>query len=102
MLAYLRSVLNCEAVPLPALASRFGTPLYVYSRATIVERYRAFYRAFRRLPHTLCYSVKANSNLSLLLLLAGDGAGFDLVSGCELELVLSSSPAAAPPTVLFC
>ena len=82
--SYHRSVLHCEYTPLPALAARFGTPLYVYSRAALVERYRALDRAFRRQPHTLCYSVKANPNLSLLRLLAGEGAGFDVVSGGEL------------------
>jgi diaminopimelate decarboxylase len=97
--SYRRSALHCEQVPLARLASRFGTPLYVYSRAAIVERYRAFDRAFRRQPHTLCYSVKANSSLSLLRLLAGEGAGFDVVSGGELERVLAAAPRAARRTV---
>jgi len=97
--SYRRSVLHCEALPLPALTARFGTPLYVYSHAAIGERYRAFDRAFRRQPHTLCYSVKANSNLSLLRLLAAEGAGFDVVSGGELERVLAAAPRAARRTV---
>jgi len=97
--SYRRSVLNCEALPLPALAARFGTPLYVYSRAAIVERYRAFDRAFRGRPHSICYSVKANSNLALLRLLAAQGAGFDVVSGGELERVLVAAPRAARRTV---
>lgn len=84
---------------MPALASRFATPLYVYSRAAIVDRYHSFDRAFRGQPHTICYSVKANSNLSLLRLLAGEGAGFDVVSGGELERVLAAAPRAAPRTV---
>ncbi|MGH9492467.1 MAG: diaminopimelate decarboxylase [Terriglobales bacterium] len=92
---YRRSALHCEAVPLATLAERFGTPLYVYSRAAVVGRYRAFDRAFRNQPHTICYSVKANSNLSLLRLLAGLGAGFDVVSGGELERVLAAAPRAA-------
>lgn len=96
---YRRSTLHCEGIPLPALAARFGTPLYVYSNAVIVERYRAFDRAFRARPHTICYSVKANPNLSLLRLLAAEGAGFDVVSGGELERVLTAAPRAARKTV---
>jgi len=98
-LSYRRSLLHCEALPLPTLAARFSTPLYVYSRAAIVERYRAFDRAFRSHPHSVCYSVKANSNLSLLRLLASQGAGFDVVSGGELERVLAAAPRAARRTV---
>lgn len=79
--------LHCERVPLRQLAGKYGTPLYVYSASTICERYRIFDRSFRGLPHTICYSVKANSNLSILRLLAAMGAGFDIVSGGELERV---------------
>jgi diaminopimelate decarboxylase len=86
-------------VSLAALAERFGTPLYVYSASTIRERTRAFERAFRRIPHTVCYSVKANSNLSILRLLAGMGCGFDVVSGGELERVLRVSRSAAKRVV---
>src|SRR4051794_921050 len=82
------SVLQCEDIPLPRLAEKFGTPLYVYSAAAISERHQAFDRAFLEVPHTLCYSVKANSNLSILGLLARKGCGFDVVSGGELERVL--------------
>jgi diaminopimelate decarboxylase len=96
---YRRSLLHCESIPLPRLAAAFGTPLYVYSRSAIEERYRAFDHAFRAQPHTICYSVKANSNLSLLQLLAGAGAGFDVVSGGELERVLAAAPRAAHKTV---
>jgi diaminopimelate decarboxylase len=91
---YLRSrdkrdfVLHCEQVPLPTLAEQYGTPLYVYSANAICERYATFDRAFRAIPHTICYSVKANSNLSILRLLAKAGCGFDVVSGGELERVL--------------
>jgi diaminopimelate decarboxylase len=80
--------LCCDEIPLTRLAERFGTPLYVYSASTIRERMRAFQRAFRKAPHTVCYSVKANSNLTILRLLAGMGCGFDVVSGGELERVL--------------
>ena len=81
-------VLGCDEIPLTRLAERFGTPLYVYSASTIRERMRAFQRAFRKAPHTVCYSVKANSNLTILRLLARMGCGFDVVSGGELERVL--------------
>lgn len=70
------------------LAAKFGTPLYVYSAATVRERFRDFDRAFGRAPHTICYSVKANSNLGLLALLQRLEAGFDVVSGGELARVL--------------
>src|SRR5215813_6826357 len=79
--------LHCERVALSELAERFGTPLYVYSAATIRERYSILDKAFAGVPHTLSYSVKANSNLSLLRMLGKLGAGFDIVSGGELERV---------------
>ncbi|MGH9514565.1 MAG: diaminopimelate decarboxylase [Terriglobales bacterium] len=79
--------LNCEQVPLKELAERFETPLYVYSATSIRKRVRAFARAFGGVSH-ICYSVKANSNLSILKLLAKMGCGFDVVSGGELERVL--------------
>ncbi len=80
--------LFCDEIPLATLARRFGTPLYVYSASAIRQRLRAFDRAFRHVPHSICYSVKANSNLSILRLLAGLGCGFDVVSGGELQRVL--------------
>jgi diaminopimelate decarboxylase len=82
------STLCCDEVSLERLAERFGTPLYVYSASAIRRRARAFEHAFRKVQHTICYSVKANSNLSVLRLLAGLGCGFDVVSGGELERVL--------------
>lgn len=82
--------LLCEDVPLAKLAEQYGTPLYVYSAGMIRTRYRTFDQAFRDIPHTICYSVKANSNLSILRLLAKEGCGFDVVSGGELERVLSA------------
>ena len=92
-------VLHCEDVALPKLAERYGTPLYVYSAKMIRERYEAFEQAFHDVPHTLCYSVKANSNLSILRLLARYGCGFDVVSGGELERVLSADRKAAKRVV---
>ncbi len=92
-------VLYCEDVPLQKLAEHYGTPLYVYSATMIRERYDAFDAAFRDLPHTICYSVKANSNLTILRLLARKGCGFDVVSGGELERVLSADRKAAKKVV---
>ena len=92
---YRRDVLHCERAPLPELAQKHGTPLYVYSATTIRDRYRTFDRAFRGFPHTVCYSVKANSNLALLKMLAGLGCGFDVVSGGELRRVLRAARTAA-------
>jgi diaminopimelate decarboxylase len=92
-------VLHCDNVPVPKLAQQYGTPLYVYSATTIRERYEAFDHAFREIPHTICYSVKANSNLSLLRLLARQGCGFDVVSGGELERVLIADRKAAKKVV---
>jgi diaminopimelate decarboxylase len=91
--------LHAEGAPLAELAEDHGTPLYVYSSATIQHRYRAFDKAFSNLPHTVCYSVKANSNLSILRLLAKMGCGFDVVSGGELERVLAADRKAAKKVV---
>lgn len=87
--------LFCEATPLAKLAERYGTPLYVYSSEMIRARLRAFARAFRAVPHTLCYSVKANSTLAILRLVERFGSGFDVVSGGELERVLRVRKSAA-------
>jgi len=84
---YKNNELHCDGLPINQLAKKFGTPLYVYSATTIRERYRVLEGAFHHVKHTLCYSVKANSNLSILRLLACMGAGFDIVSGGELERV---------------
>jgi diaminopimelate decarboxylase len=91
--------LFCEAVPLEKLASRHGTPLYVVSTAMIRARVKAFARAFRSVPHTLCYSVKANSTQAVLQLVGGEGAGFDVVSGGELQRVLRANHKAASRVV---
>ncbi|MGE5723658.1 MAG: diaminopimelate decarboxylase [Acidobacteriota bacterium] len=93
------NALYCEQVPLSSLAEEFATPLYVYSAGAIRRRYREFDRAFRGSPHTVCYSVKANSNLAILRLLAGLGCGFDVVSGGELERVLQADRRAARKVV---
>ena len=93
------SLLHCDQVSLADLVDRFSTPLYVYSASTIRGRMRAFERAFDKVPHTVCYSLKANSNLSILRLLARMGCGFDVVSGGELERVLRVSRSAARKVV---
>lgn len=89
------SALHCEKVSLDALAQRFGTPLYVYSADQIVERLEMFHQALASHDHLVCYAVKANSALAILKLLADQGAGFDIVSGGELERVLAVAPEAA-------
>ncbi len=81
---YRDGILHAEDVPLPAIAEAVGTPVYVYSSATIERHYRVFDRAFAGDPHLVCYAVKANSNQAVLKLLADLGAGFDIVSGGEL------------------
>jgi diaminopimelate decarboxylase len=93
------STMHCEDVALTKLARDYSTPLYVYSATMIRERYDAFDRAFRVLPHLICYSVKANSNLSILRLLAKNGCGFDVVSGGELERVLAADSKAGKRVV---
>jgi diaminopimelate decarboxylase len=90
-----KSALHCENVSLPALAKKFDTPLYVYSAGQILDRYRLFSQAFGARDHLICYSVKANSNLSILKLLADQGSGFDIVSGGELERILEVNKKAA-------
>jgi diaminopimelate decarboxylase len=92
-------VLYCEGVALSKLAEQYGTPLYVYSATMIRERYDTFDAAFRDVLHTICYSVKANSNLTILNMLARKGCGFDVVSGGELERVLAADRKAAKRVV---
>ncbi|TNZ56648.1 diaminopimelate decarboxylase [Vibrio parahaemolyticus] len=79
-----------EDVPLQALAEQYGTPLYVYSRATLERHWKAFDSAVGQHPHLVCYAVKANSNLGVLNALARLGSGFDIVSGGELERVIAA------------
>jgi diaminopimelate decarboxylase len=79
--------LYCEATPVADLAEKFGTPLYVYSQATILDRLKTLQTAFAEVNPLICYSVKANSNLGILKVLAAHGSGFDVVSGGELYRV---------------
>jgi diaminopimelate decarboxylase len=82
--------LYCEDVDLDLVAREFGTPLYIYSAATILDHYRRLDAALPELDHLICYAVKANSNRAILKLLAQAGAGFDIVSGGELFRVLAA------------
>ncbi|HOX08307.1 MAG TPA: diaminopimelate decarboxylase [Planctomycetota bacterium] len=82
--AYRNGKLCCEDIAAADLAAKFGTPLYVYSRATLLDHLGKIQAAFAKAEPVICYSVKANSNLSLLQALAGAGSGFDVVSGGEL------------------
>jgi diaminopimelate decarboxylase len=91
--------LCCDAVPLARLAERYGTPLYCYSAAHVRDRLALFARAFAGQDHLVCYAVKANSNLTLLRMLARQGTGFDIVSGGELERVRAAAPRALARTV---
>jgi diaminopimelate decarboxylase len=85
---YRNGELYAEEVPVSRIAEQFGTPAYVYSRATLERHYRAYDEALSGRPHLVCYAVKANSNLAVLNVLARLGAGFDIVSAGELERVL--------------
>ena len=92
---YRNGELHAEGVRVADIAARYGTPCYVYSRATLERHYRAFDEALAPLPHQVCYAVKANSNLAVLNVLARLGAGFDIVSGGELYRVLKAGGEAA-------
>jgi diaminopimelate decarboxylase len=88
--SYREGILHAEELALDDIARRFGTPCYVYSRAAMESAYGEFARALRGRQSLICYSVKANSNLAVLALLARLGAGFDIVSGGELARVLAA------------
>src|SRR5437899_485421 len=85
---YRHGQLCCESVPLTKLADAVGTPAYVYSKAALLDSYRAYDHAFKDVPHLICYSIKANSNLAVIATLARAGAGADIVSGGELQRAL--------------
>jgi diaminopimelate decarboxylase len=96
---YTENVLFCEGVELSRIAAETGTPCFVYSSEALREGYLAYERALEGVPHRVCYAVKANSNLSVLRLLSGLGAGFDIVSGGELFRVLKAG--GDPSKVVF-
>jgi diaminopimelate decarboxylase len=89
-----RGLLHAEAIPLEELARVYGTPLYVYSTATLTRHWKVLERSMRGLRHLVCYAVKANSNLGVLSLFSRLGSGFDIVSAGELYRVLK---AGGPP-----
>jgi diaminopimelate decarboxylase len=88
--SYKNGSLSCEDVQLSTLAEEYGTPLYVYSAGTIVDHFQRLDKAMEGVDHEVAYAVKANSNLSVLRLLATHGAGFDIVSGGELFRVIKA------------
>ncbi|MGD9255075.1 MAG: diaminopimelate decarboxylase, partial [Chromatiales bacterium] len=96
---YINDELHAESVPLAEIAASFGTPCYVYSRATLERHWHAFNDAFESHPHLVCYAVKANSNLAVLNILARLGSGFDIVSIGELERVIAAG--GDPAKVVF-
>ncbi|MFB3779303.1 MAG: diaminopimelate decarboxylase [Bryobacteraceae bacterium] len=97
--SYRDGSLYCEEVALADIAAREGTPCFVYSTAAVMSRFRSYDESLADLPHLICYAVKANSNLSLLALLARAGAGFDIVSAGELFRVIRAG--GDPARVVF-
>jgi diaminopimelate decarboxylase len=91
--------LHCEEVPLAAIAARFGTPTYVYSKAAMLAAYRGYARALQGRSALVCYAMKANPTLAVLNLLAREGSGFDIVSGGELARVIAAG--GNPTKVVF-
>ena len=90
-------VLHAESVPLTAVAERFGTPCYVYSRAALTNALLEFQQELSGLDALVCYAMKANSNLAVLNVFARLGAGFDIVSGGELQRALAAELLISPP-----
>jgi diaminopimelate decarboxylase len=88
--SYRDRVLHCEDVPVPALAEKYGTPLYVYSKKTLVHHLGEIQKAFAELKPLVCYSIKSNPNLAICRLMAEHGAGFDVTSGGELFRALKA------------
>jgi diaminopimelate decarboxylase len=87
---YLDNRLFCEKIPLSEIAAKFGTPLYVYSKRTILRHLDRMESAFKELSHLICYALKANSNLEILKIVNAQGCGADVVSGGELFLALKA------------
>lgn len=96
---YLDGVLHCESVDLPSLADQFGTPLFIYSKKTLLDHYDRVAQAFAPLEAMICFSVKSCQNLSILRLLKDKGAAFDVVSGGELKRALEVD--ADPSRIVF-
>src|SRR5262245_61730138 len=87
---YQNRLLHCEEVSIPTLAEQYGTPLYVYSKRTLLHHLSQLQRAFAAVEPLICYSVKVNGNLHLCRLMAEQGAGFDVTSGGELYRALQA------------
>ncbi len=96
---YRNGELFAEGIPVRRIAREVGTPAYVYSLATLKRHYRVFDQAFAKVPHVVCFSVKSNSNLAVLRAFAGEGSGFDIVSGGELFRALKVG--ADPKKIVF-
>ena len=96
---YQHHQLMAENLPVKQLAEQFGTPLYIYSKATLERHWHAFDKAFGEHPHLVCYAVKSNPNIAILNLMAKLGSGFDIVSQGELERVLAAD--GDPAKVVF-
>ncbi len=97
--SYCNGVLHAEGVPVPHLADEVGTPFYCYSQATLARHFRVFADALASLDATVCFAVKANTNLSVIRSLVQQGAGCDVVSGGELQLALKAG--CAPEKIVF-
>src|SRR6266850_1236778 len=87
---YQNRTLHCEQIPLSVLAERYGTPLYVYSKATLLHHLRQLQRAFAAVEPLICYSIKTNPNLTICRLMQENGSGFDVTSGGELFRALKA------------
>lgn len=96
---YKKGELYCERVPIRRIAQEVGTPFYLYSYRTLVRHFKVFDEAFEKVPHLICYSMKANSNLAILRLFVTLGAGMDIVSGGELYRALKAG--ADPKKIVF-
>lgn len=96
---YKKGELYCEGIPIRKIAEKVGTPFYLYSYHTLVRHFTVFDQAFKEIPHLVCYSAKANSNLALLRLFVNLGGGVDVVSGGELYRALKSG--ADPKKIVF-
>lgn len=96
---YKNHQLQCEGIPIQQIAEKVGTPFYLYSYHTLVRHFTVFDEAFKGIPHLICYSAKANSNLAFLRLFVNLGGGVDVVSGGELYRALKGG--AAPQKIVF-
>lgn len=91
--------LFCEEVPIRQITAQVGTPCYIYSHRTLIRHFQAFDQAFKAIPHIVAFAMKANSNLTVLRLLAKEGCGADIVSGGELFRALKAGM--APNKIVF-